>query len=777
MKMNVTETVKQACGHWPRILPALGVKVIKNRHQACPVCGGSDRFRFDDKEGRGTWFCNQCGAGDGLKLVEKVFGVTPSEAAGKVNAVTGNLSPVAPGVTAAAEAETEADRKAAAALAVRLLEKTRPATGNAYLTRKGFAGRECLTLTASHKTGGVAYRAGDVVVPLYDESGVLVNLQFINAEGLKRTLKGGAVKGASHTIEGKKQAGKRQWITEGYATALTVHHLTGETVMVALSSVNLLSLASLARQKHPACQIVLAADRDLNGDGQSKAAAAADACEGVVALPPVFGDWNDAFMKHGEEATRKAIYDAIRPPAQSPFDTMSEAEFTAMSASDKALRVHEHYGEALAVDANGQLLSRYENGIWKNIPAATFSRNVADLFQRLRAPFSSGKIASVVETLKLIIPQQDTPARRLIGFRNGVLDTQSGLFSPHSKSHWLRTLCDVDFTPPVDGETLETHAPNFWRWLDRAAGKNPVKRDVILAALFMVLANRYDWQLFLEVTGPGGSGKSILAEIATLLAGEDNATSADIDTLEDPRKRASLIGFSLIRLPDQEKWSGDGAGLKAITGGDAVSVDPKYQNPYSTHIPAVILAVNNNPMRFTDRSGGVSRRRVIIHFPEQIAPEERDPQLRDKIARELAVIVRQLMQKFSDPMSARTLLQSQQNSDEALNIKRDADPTFDFCGYLEMLPQTNGMFMGNASIIPRNYRKYLYHAYLAYMEANGYRNVLSLKMFGLGLPMMLKEYGLNYERRHTKQGIQTNLSLKEESYGDWLPKCDEPTAT
>ena len=777
MKMNVTETVKQACGHWPRILPALGVKVIKNRHQACPVCGGSDRFRFDDKEGRGTWFCNQCGAGDGLKLVEKVFGMTASEAAGKVDAVTGNLPPVAPEVIAAAEAETEADRKAAAALAVRLMEKTRPASGNAYLTRKGFPDRECPVLSATHKAGGVTFRAGDVVVPLHDDTGALVNLQLISSDGLKRTLKGGQVKGACHVIEGKKQAGKRLWIAEGYATALTVHHLTAETVMVALSSVNLLSLASLVRQKHPACQIVLAADRDLSGDGQSKATAAADACEGIVALPPVFGDWNDAFIQYGEEDTRKAIYDTIRPPAQSPFDTMSEAEFTAMSASDKALRVHEHYGKALAVDANGQLLSRYENGIWKNIPAATFSRNVADLFQRLRAPFSSGKIASVVETLKLIIPQQDTPARRLIGFRNGVLDTQTGLFSPHSKSYWLRTLCDVDFTPPVEGETLETHAPNFWRWLDRAAGKNPQKRDVILAALFMVLANRYDWQLFLEVTGPGGSGKSILAEIATLLAGEDNATSADIDTLEDPRKRASLIGFSLIRLPDQEKWSGDGAGLKAITGGDAVSVDPKYQNPYSTHIPAVILAVNNNPMRFTDRSGGVSRRRVIIHFPEQIAPEERDPQLRDKIARELAVIVRQLMQKFSDPMTARALLQSQQNSDEVLSIKRDADPTFDFCGYLEMLPQTSGMFMGNASIVPRNYRKYLYHAYLAYMEANGYRNVLSLKMFGLGLPMMLKEYGLNYEKRHTKQGIQTNLSLKEESYGDWLPKCDEPAAT
>ncbi|MFX0827516.1 primase-helicase zinc-binding domain-containing protein, partial [Escherichia coli] len=236
MKMNVTETVKQACGHWPRILPALGVKVIKNRHQSCPVCGGSDRFRFDDKEGRGTWFCNQCGAGDGLKLVEKVFGVTPSEAAGKVNAVTGNLPPVAPEVIAVAEAETEADRKAAAALAVRLMEKTRPATGNAYLTCKGFPALECLTLTAMHKTGGVTFRAGDVVVPLYDDTGVLVNLQLINADGLKRTLKGGQVKGTCHIIEGKKQAGKRLWIAEGYATALTVHHLTGETVMVALSS-------------------------------------------------------------------------------------------------------------------------------------------------------------------------------------------------------------------------------------------------------------------------------------------------------------------------------------------------------------------------------------------------------------------------------------------------------------------------------------------------------------------------------------------------------------
>jgi putative DNA primase/helicase len=80
-----------------------------------------------------------------------------------VNALTGNLPPVAPDMIAAAEAETDADRKAAAALAVKLMEKTRTATGNAYLTRKGFPGHECVTLTGTHKTGGVTFRAGDVV--------------------------------------------------------------------------------------------------------------------------------------------------------------------------------------------------------------------------------------------------------------------------------------------------------------------------------------------------------------------------------------------------------------------------------------------------------------------------------------------------------------------------------------------------------------------------------------------------------------------------------------
>ena len=81
-----------------------------------------------------------------------------------------------------------------------------------------------------------------------------------------------------------------------------------------------------------------------------------------MALPPVYGDWNDAFTQNGEKATRLAIYEVIKPAVASPFDTMSEAEFTALSVSEKAQRVVDHYKNSLAVDPNGQLLSRYEAG-------------------------------------------------------------------------------------------------------------------------------------------------------------------------------------------------------------------------------------------------------------------------------------------------------------------------------------------------------------------------------------------------------------------------------
>ncbi|CAI0698157.1 DNA primase TraC [Serratia liquefaciens] len=772
--LSVSHTSRAATGHWPVLLPALGIHITAGgRAQPCPVCGGKDRFRFDNLQGRGTWFCNQCGGGDGLNLVEKALAVTTKEAAVKVAGVLGEPSGnTLPEYNSQQEQQDKAQaRNNAAQQARQLLASARQQAGNAYLTAKGWPDSDTLTLQGpSLRVGGITYQSGDLLVPLTDSTGEVVNVQLINAAGDKRTLAGGQVKDACHFLPGQDNA--VIWLTEGYATGLTVHELTGESVCVALSANNLPAMAQQLRAHYPDALLLLAADNDENGTGQARATEAAQLSGGKPALPSEAGDWNDIYLQQGKLAALAQLTAFSQPKQPSPFDTLSDADLKAMSASEKAELLAEHYQHLLAVPQVGEDLCRYENGAWQVLPYRVLSREIAALFQKIRAPFSAAGINSILDTLRLMVPQMGTPARHLIGFRNGVFDTTTGHFSAHQKTHWLRTVNSVDYTPPKAGENLADHAPYFWRWLTRSAGQQPDKQARILAALFMVLANRYDWQLFLEVTGPGGSGKSVMAAIASLLAGKDNTTSATIDTLESSRERASVVGFSLIILPDQEKWSGDGAGIKAITGGDAVAIDPKYRDAYSTHIPAVILAVNNNPMQFSDRSGGVSRRRVILPFPEVIPANERDPQLLAKITGELAVIVRHLMQRFAAPNEARVLLEAQQNSDEALEIKRSADPLVDFCGYLLAVSAPDGLYIGNANITPANPRKYLYHAYLSFMESRGHQRPMSLSAFGRAVPQTLREYEIALLKRKTNQGMQTNLILSEDCEADWLPKCE-----
>lgn len=64
---------------WYSLLPRLGVDqaLIANpkKQGPCPIEGdGKTRFRFDNKDGRGTWICNHCGAGDGVQLVALING-------------------------------------------------------------------------------------------------------------------------------------------------------------------------------------------------------------------------------------------------------------------------------------------------------------------------------------------------------------------------------------------------------------------------------------------------------------------------------------------------------------------------------------------------------------------------------------------------------------------------------------------------------------------------------------------------------------------------------
>lgn len=87
----MSDIVELCRGKWPNILTHFHISFKIKLHCACPVCGGKDRFLFDDKEGRGSFYCNHCGAGTGFKLLSLVKGWSMRDTLEQVEKIVGGI--------------------------------------------------------------------------------------------------------------------------------------------------------------------------------------------------------------------------------------------------------------------------------------------------------------------------------------------------------------------------------------------------------------------------------------------------------------------------------------------------------------------------------------------------------------------------------------------------------------------------------------------------------------------------------------------------------------
>lgn len=92
--MNIDNIKSQAIGRWDGIFNSLGIDVGDGKHKECPICGGNDRFRYDNKEATGTWICSQCGAGDGWAMVMNKLGLEFVDAVKEVGGIIGSVDKV-----------------------------------------------------------------------------------------------------------------------------------------------------------------------------------------------------------------------------------------------------------------------------------------------------------------------------------------------------------------------------------------------------------------------------------------------------------------------------------------------------------------------------------------------------------------------------------------------------------------------------------------------------------------------------------------------------------
>ncbi|HFO8768820.1 TPA: phage/plasmid primase, P4 family [Escherichia coli] len=449
-------------------------------------------------------------------------------------------------------------------------------------------------------------------------------------------------------------------------------------------------------------------------------------------------------------AERENIAAGLTMPEQ------KNTQLAQMADSERAQLLAERF-DGVCVHPESEIVHVWRGGVWCPVSTMELSREMVAIYSEHRATFSKRVINNAVEALKVIAEPMGEPSGDLLPFANGALDLKTGEFSPHTPENWITTHNGIEYTPPAPGENICDNAPNFHKWLEHAAGKDPRKMMRICAALYMIMANRYDWQMFIEATGEGGSGKSTFTHIASLLAGKQNTVSAEMTSLDDAGGRAQVVGSRLIVLADQQKYTGEGTGIKKITGGDPVEINPKYEKRFTAVIRAVVLATNNNPMIFTERAGGVSRRRVIFRFDNIVREDEKDKDLPEKVAAEIPVIIRRLLANFADPEKARALLLEQRDGDEALAIKQQTDPVIEFCQFLNFLEEARGLMMGGGGdSVKYTTRNSLYRVYLAFMAYAGRSKPLNVAEFSKAMKPAAKVYGHEYITRRVKGVTQTN---------------------
>lgn len=318
MHSHKTPIVERARGRWREILPALGVdsRLLTNKGSECPVCGGKDRFRFDDKDGKGTWFCNQshgtetdnsngC-AGNGFALVMDLKRCDFAETARLIETVIGTDS-------APRQAQQTTEQSEAAsnhAEVVSLWKAARPIArgdiADTYL-RSRLGDYQPSRALRFHPAIPVGGRQSPGMLSAYvDQHGDLSGLQrtFLTPDGQKvkwgdpRLTMGKLPDGGAVRLMRLEPHHTGLGIAEGVETAMSITAMFGIPCWAALN----LGRLKVWEPPEGMSGIVIFGDNDANKRGQEAAFALAVRLEqrGIptqVELPPDVGtDWNDVYQ-------------------------------------------------------------------------------------------------------------------------------------------------------------------------------------------------------------------------------------------------------------------------------------------------------------------------------------------------------------------------------------------------------------------------------------------------------------------------------------------------
>lgn len=292
-------------------------------------------------------------------------------------------------------------------------------------------------------------------------------------------------------------------------------------------------------------------------------------------------------------------------------------------------------------NSKGIVLYIYRNGyyqLWTESDCKAFVK--AYLPRRIRKSCMWEMVYKELITEYANTEESDLNANEdIINFRNGIYNLKTGKLEPHSPKYLSSIQIPCNFTADLKLED----APVATKFLNDITGGNLEDIDTLLEILGAIISNikcsRFKKLLILK--GPGNTGKSVWREFAIKLVGLANTHTLDIKQLHGTFGLGGIYAKRLIgsgdmkfsRLPEIDK-------IKELTGGDHVNIEMKYQNSFTTQFRGFLLfSTNDLPAFGGDKGKHVYDRFIIISCDNPIPPEQRDPQLLEKLLEEKEIIV------------------------------------------------------------------------------------------------------------------------------------------
>jgi putative DNA primase/helicase len=204
---------------------------------------------------------------------------------------------------------------------------------------------------------------------------------------------------------------------------------------------------------------------------------------------------------------------------------------------------------------------------------------------------------------------------------NGTLHIPTRELRDHGRKHYATSAVPYAYNP--NAKALG------WKFL--LTGTVPEYADFLQEFAGYSLTVDTSHEIALWLFGPPGSGRSTFLTGLEAMLGPRSGILGLADLERSQFALANVAGKTLMTATEQpSSFLASTNVLNALISGETIQVEKKFKDPYEI-TPRVKLAWAMNELpRVGDANSGIFRRVKVVSFP-QIAPEDRNPKVKERI--------------------------------------------------------------------------------------------------------------------------------------------------